>query len=109
MYTFGVLGLSCEAGPAEGVRRRRSRRRGSRGRRSWERGSGGGGSRGQRPNLGRAHENLEHTPHRHTHHNTTGDPAQGGLGPEKTRHEQQIVPKSSHWPRFFGSTMVAKV
>ena len=53
-----------------------------------------------------------HTPHRHTtpqhntthHNNTTGDPAHGGLGrgrslagrsmAQKTRHEQQIVPKS---------------
>ena len=61
------------------------------------------GSQGERPNLGRTDENFEHTPHRHTH-NTTGDPAQGGLGQEslarrsmaqKSRHEQQIVPKSS--------------
>ena len=34
------------------------------------------GSRGERPNLGRTHENLEHTPHRHTPqtHHTTDTP-----------------------------------
>ena len=67
-------------------------------------------------------------PHRHTTpqhnnndtpHNTTGDPAQGGLGQrgslegrsmaQKTRHEQQIVPKSNPiGPSFSGSRMVRK-
>ena len=43
---------------------------------------------------------------------TTGDPAKGGLGQggslagrsmaPKTSYEQQIVPKNTPWPKFFG-------
>ena len=80
-------------GPAEGgVRRRGVWRRG------WNRGRGPAeGSRiGERPYLGRTHEHFEHAP---THHTTTGGPAQvlgkGVSMAQKTRHEQQIVPKSS--------------
>ena len=83
----------------------------------WAVRSGGGGGpaegSGERPNCGRTHENFEHTPH------TTGDPAQGGLGrggslagrsmAQKTRHEQQSVPKSSPIGHgFLGSRMVRK-
>ena len=96
------------------------------------RGSGGGavgegvrrsGSQGERPNLGRTHENLEHTQHRHTTphhttpqqnnndtpHNTTGGSRAGRSMARKTRHEQQIVPKSSPIGQvFFGTRMVLK-
>ena len=56
-----------------GVRRRRGVRRREGG--VWRREgrvSGGGRGPGERPNLGRTHENLDHTQHRHTtpQHNT---------------------------------------
>ena len=78
-------------------------------------------SRGERPNLGRTHENLEHTPHRH---NTThqqqiphrvvlgkGGPAQRRSMAQKTRHEQHIVPNSSPTGQgfFWGQGWFAKV
>ena len=57
------------------------------------RGSGGEGvrQRGARPNLGRTDENLEHTPHRHTPHNThhtTNTP--------HTTHLTQHTPHNKH-------------
>ena len=74
------------------VRRRAVRRRAVR-RRVWSRGSA---------QILDAHEKFEHTPPTHhttTQHNTTGDPAQvlgkGFSMAQRTRHEQQIVPKSS--------------
>ena len=57
------------------------------------------GSQGERPNLGRTHENFEHTPHQHTtttqHNNNRGiphkvvlgkgGPSQGGPWPKKNK------------------------
>ena len=60
-----MLGGPAEGGPAEG---------GSRGR-----GSGGGGVRGRAQILDGPTKNLN-THRTDTPHNTTGDPAQGGLG-----------------------------
>ena len=78
------------------------------------RGSGGGRVKGSAQILGGSD-----TPQHTTPHNTTGDPAQGGLGQggslagrsmaQKTRHEQQIVPKTSPIGQgFWGQGWFAK-
>ena len=88
-------------GPAEGWRESRRRRSG-----------------GERPNFGRTLENFEHTPHRHTTQHNGGSRTgwswergflAGRSVAQKTRHEQQIVPKSSPSGQgFLGSRMVRK-
>ena len=91
------------------------------GRESRERGSGGGGVRGSAQILDARHTTPHHTTTQQQRHTTqhTGDPTQGGLGQErslagrsmaqKTRHEQQIVPKSSLIGQgILGSRMIRK-
>ena len=86
---------------------------------SWERGSGGGGVRGSAQILD-APTKILNTHRTFTpQHTTTQQNTQGGLGQgrslagksmaQKTRHEQQIVPKSSPIGQgFLESSMVRK-
>ena len=105
------------------VRRRGVRRRGVGG------GSGGGES-GERPNLGRTHENFEHTApthHNTTQHNTTttthhttqggsrrvvlgkGGPSQGGPWPKKQDMSNKLSRRAAPLAKvFWESRMVRK-
>ena len=72
---------------------------------------------GERPNLGRTHENLEHThstdtPHHNTAqhnnnnnndtpHNTTGDPAQGAPWPQKQDMSNKLSRRAAPLAKVF--------
>ena len=91
----GGAGSGERTDPAEGVRER--------------------GGPGEHPNLGRTHENLEHTPHtthltRHTshnpqHHNTTTTPTttqHNTTQRNTTQHNTQqhtTTPQRANWPK----------
>ena len=97
----------------------------------WGEGVRRRGSQGERPNLGRTHENFEHTPHRHntphhttpqhntTQHNTTqqhrvvlgkGGPSQGGPWPKKQDMSNKLSRRAAPLAEFFwGQGWFAKV